>query len=352
MCGQSGSGKTYSLGVLLEQVLAETRLRVVVLDPNSDYVGLGDLRPGADPAAAERYAGVPAEVEVWRDAAADAERRERGAPAAAAVQRPAPGGAGGGAGARPGARPRRVRRAGGAAAPTTRRRAPPGERGRAAHRRPTRAPASSGSAPRTSGSPTGACGAAAPVAPWSRRWRRPTQRCTIVDTGSLGSLQEQRLVSQAVLAALWRARAAHTPTLVVVDEAHNVCPAAAEDPLTRLTAETADPDRRRGAEVRPLPAALDPAAAQGPSRRRGAVRQPAADAHELAGRPGRPGELLLVRAPGTDRGRPRVPPGPGPGRRASWSRTRRTSRWGTVSRREGGADLPRTWAEPRPRAAR
>ena len=66
----------------------------------------------------------------------------------------------------------------------------------------------------------------------------PTQRCTIVDTGSLGSLQEQRLVSQAVLAALWRARAAHTPTLVVVDEAHNVCPAAADDPLTRLAAET------------------------------------------------------------------------------------------------------------------
>ena len=47
--GSPGSGKTYSLGVLLEQVLAETRLRVVVLDPNSDYVGLGDLRPDADP---------------------------------------------------------------------------------------------------------------------------------------------------------------------------------------------------------------------------------------------------------------------------------------------------------------
>ena len=48
LCGQSGSGKTYSLGVLLEQLLMETRLRVVVLDPNSDYVRLGEPRPGAD----------------------------------------------------------------------------------------------------------------------------------------------------------------------------------------------------------------------------------------------------------------------------------------------------------------
>ena len=46
MCGQSGSGKTYSLGLLLERVLAETTLRVVILDPNSDYVGLGRVRDG------------------------------------------------------------------------------------------------------------------------------------------------------------------------------------------------------------------------------------------------------------------------------------------------------------------
>ena len=41
LCGQSGSGKTYSLGVILEQLLAETDLRIVVLDPNSDFVRLG-----------------------------------------------------------------------------------------------------------------------------------------------------------------------------------------------------------------------------------------------------------------------------------------------------------------------
>ena len=48
-------GKTYSLGVLLERLLMETSVRVLVLDPNSDYVGLSEARTGADPAAAERY---------------------------------------------------------------------------------------------------------------------------------------------------------------------------------------------------------------------------------------------------------------------------------------------------------
>ncbi len=55
LCGQSGSGKTYSLGVLLERLLMETRLRVVVLDPNSDYVRLSETRADVDAAAAARY---------------------------------------------------------------------------------------------------------------------------------------------------------------------------------------------------------------------------------------------------------------------------------------------------------
>ncbi|WP_353829144.1 ATP-binding protein [Agromyces sp. SYSU T0242] len=46
-CGQSGSGKTYALGVVLEQVIAHTALPVVVFDPNSDFVRLGELAPGA-----------------------------------------------------------------------------------------------------------------------------------------------------------------------------------------------------------------------------------------------------------------------------------------------------------------
>lgn len=46
LCGQSGSGKTYSLGVVLEQLLLNTELRVVVIDPNSDFVRLRESRRG------------------------------------------------------------------------------------------------------------------------------------------------------------------------------------------------------------------------------------------------------------------------------------------------------------------
>ncbi len=40
LCGQSGSGKTYALGTILERLLVETTLRIVILDPNSDFVRL------------------------------------------------------------------------------------------------------------------------------------------------------------------------------------------------------------------------------------------------------------------------------------------------------------------------
>ena len=58
MCGQSGSGKTYSLGLVLEQLLVDTSLQMVILDPNSDYVRLaGDARvdrPGRAPRPTRR----------------------------------------------------------------------------------------------------------------------------------------------------------------------------------------------------------------------------------------------------------------------------------------------------------
>lgn len=47
-CGQSGSGKTYALGVLLEQLLVATSLPMVIFDPNADFVRLHELRPVED----------------------------------------------------------------------------------------------------------------------------------------------------------------------------------------------------------------------------------------------------------------------------------------------------------------
>src|SRR4029450_5392849 len=54
-CGQSGSGKTYSLGTVLEQLLLRTKLRIVVLDPNSDFIRLNETREGLDDAIATSY---------------------------------------------------------------------------------------------------------------------------------------------------------------------------------------------------------------------------------------------------------------------------------------------------------
>jgi uncharacterized protein len=56
LCGQSGSGKTYALGVILEQLMLGTGLRMVVLDPNADFVRLGEARPDAPAPAARRIA--------------------------------------------------------------------------------------------------------------------------------------------------------------------------------------------------------------------------------------------------------------------------------------------------------
>jgi uncharacterized protein len=63
-CGQSGSGKTFALGVALEQILMHTRLPVVIFDPNGDFVRLGESRPGAD--ANERKALTDRDIRVLR----------------------------------------------------------------------------------------------------------------------------------------------------------------------------------------------------------------------------------------------------------------------------------------------
>jgi DNA helicase HerA-like ATPase len=51
-CGQSGSGKTYALGVVLEQLLIHTALPMVIFDPNADFV---QMRHGqGEPSVAQR----------------------------------------------------------------------------------------------------------------------------------------------------------------------------------------------------------------------------------------------------------------------------------------------------------
>ena len=64
LCGQSGSGKTYALGVLLERLLLQTDLRMAVFDPNADFVHLGSTLPGVAEEDARRIA--EREVKVLR----------------------------------------------------------------------------------------------------------------------------------------------------------------------------------------------------------------------------------------------------------------------------------------------
>ena len=57
-CGQSGSGKTYALGVLLEQLIVQTELPIVIFDPNSDFVRLGELQEGVSVPTPKRWFSV------------------------------------------------------------------------------------------------------------------------------------------------------------------------------------------------------------------------------------------------------------------------------------------------------
>lgn len=61
-CGQSGSGKTYALGVVLEQLLLHTELPMVILDPNADFVRLPEAREDASAAEAARLAELDIRV--------------------------------------------------------------------------------------------------------------------------------------------------------------------------------------------------------------------------------------------------------------------------------------------------
>ena len=226
LCGQSGSGKTYSLGVILEQLLIETDLRVVVLDPNSDFVRLGQVRAGADPALARRYQEAARGVAVY---SADA-----------------PGG-------------RRLRLHAADIDPATQAaalRLDPIE---------DREEYAALAEFLTSGPQLELAALSGSDRPEARRlalrlrnlgvdrfgvWAREQAgsvldavhdqgvRCVVIDLGSLPTREEQSLVAAAVLGDLWR-RQERRPVLVVIDEAHNVCPAEPPDRLVAVAAEHA-----------------------------------------------------------------------------------------------------------------
>jgi DNA helicase HerA-like ATPase len=225
LCGQSGSGKTYALGVILERLLMETTLPMVVLDPNSDFAHLQTARAGAAPRMVERYRDVARGV-VVHSARATAEH------------------------------PLRLRLAelDPAAQAALLRLDPVADREEHAEL----------DALLSSGVPPTVAALEATGRPEARRlalrarnlrierfgvWAGeaggsvldalvdPAERCVVVDLGSLATREEQAMTATAVLGELWRRREAREPVLIVIDEAHNVCPATSDDPLTALATD-------------------------------------------------------------------------------------------------------------------
>ncbi len=224
LCGQSGSGKTYSLGVLLERLLMETELRVVVLDPNSDYVRLGEARDGADAAERERFAPVAGTVAVrsgaegpdrlrvrFRDLSPEGQAavlrldpladREEYAELTALVEDERIRSLADLEQAEASALQLRARNLG-----ISRWTIWPGPEGE--------------SLAEELDDPAG-------------------PRCLVVDLGSLATREEQAIAAANVLERLWRRRAKREPIAIVIDEAHNVCPAEPGDPITALATEDA-----------------------------------------------------------------------------------------------------------------
>jgi len=225
LCGQSGSGKTYSLGVLLEQLLSETSLRLLVLDPNSDYVRLGEPRPDAEAAAAERFAERAGPI-VVRSGVEGAGRlglrfRDLGAAHQAALLRLDP----------VADRDEYAELAAVAETATPQSfedLARGGEEARGLVRRATNLGVDR-------------------FGIWSRDddvsllddLANGDIRCLVADLGSLATSAERSLVAGSLLGRLWSRRAEREPIAIVIDEAHNVCPAAPSDPLTALATEDA-----------------------------------------------------------------------------------------------------------------
>jgi uncharacterized protein len=235
LCGQSGSGKTYSLGVILERLLIETDLRMVILDPNSDFVHLGKVRADADPTLGRRYQEAAPGVAVYSANSPGARRLRLHAaeidPATqAAVLRLDPiadseeyaslvallGSD------NPPALETLTHSDDPAARRLGRRIANLG-----VDRFSIWAPGEEGSILETA--------------------HDQDVRCVVIDLGSLPTREEQSLVACAVLGNLWERRIERKPVLIVIDEAHNVCPA---EPPNRLLAVAADHAIRIAAEGR------------------------------------------------------------------------------------------------------
>ncbi len=331
LCGQSGSGKTYTLGLILEQLLLNTTLRIVVLDPNSDYVGLNQLESDAhaEPGPVHvlrregqhrlqiRFGRLPVhqqamvlaldpvrdmdEYDALRRLTADVGTTEYSVlDLRSALE------------------------------------SNQGPRSEAQRRLLLRIDNLG-------------------VAHWSI-WAEAGEpplleqlgsdwRAAILDLGQLDSSQERSTVAAAVMAGLWQERQRRQPVLVVVDEAHNVCPRDPVDAYEALavehTTDIAAEGRKYGmylllATQRPhkLPVNVLSQCENLVLMRTNSI----GDVNYLADVFAHVPRGLIARAPDFEQGEGLVA--------GRISPTAQLFRSGRRRSPEGGADVPTTWAQP------
>jgi DNA helicase HerA-like ATPase len=233
-CGQSGSGKTYALGTVLERLLLETSLRIVVLDPNSDFVRLDAVRDGVDQELASRYRAATESLVVRRGDAQGPDRLhvrfiDCDPDEQAAVLRLDPIADADEYGTLLDLLDSGLERS----SESTEGLAQKLLQSKRAERHDL------GARLRNLGV------AGWPV--WSVGHEGSVQdlvapggpRAVVVDLGSVATPGEKAIAGESVLAALWRRRAEREPILIVIDEAHNVCPREPADPVAKLATEHA-----------------------------------------------------------------------------------------------------------------
>ena len=235
LCGQSGSGKTYALGVILERLLLHTGLRIVVVDPNADYVRIGEQQPDLDEQIVARLrnisvrvlrAAVPgqpaAAVEGMATEPLCVEFTETSPAAKAAVFQ---------------LDPLKDRDEYSTLRGYV-------ERLRAGEVIDVAAELEASSTPAevALGQRMRNLG----VGDWNlwARGRTPLRefldaqaRATVLDLSGFATAGERSAATVALLDYLWERREERTPTLIVIDEAHNVCSADPQDQIQALATE-------------------------------------------------------------------------------------------------------------------
>ncbi len=224
-CGQSGSGKTYALGVLLEELLMHTELPLIIFDPNADFVHLDQVDPGASGDRVDRLRGR--DIRILRAAGQPGDDllvrfTAMSVTAKAALLRLDP----------------LIDRV---------------EYNTLLHLEDMLAAQEPGQILpelRQSGDPEVRSFALRienlgllSWDMWAAGGRAATEiidtrpAATVLDLGGFATAEQPLVVALAVLDELWARRSERRPVLIVIDEAHNLCSPEAETPLQRMVLE-------------------------------------------------------------------------------------------------------------------